>query len=122
MAETTSSRLPPDALVWTSRASSIASAAEAHALRYARTLGVNEYGVLTLIISIVTMMIALSDLGIGGSIVRFGSEMIARGDENGLRSVLSVALKAKLSLSVIVLAGAVIFLNFSYRQDHTLPQ
>jgi O-antigen/teichoic acid export membrane protein len=78
---------------------------------YARTLGVNEYGVLTLIISIVTMMIALSDLGIGGSIVRFGSEMIARGDENGLRSVLSVALKAKLALSAIVLAGSVIFLK-----------
>jgi O-antigen/teichoic acid export membrane protein len=78
---------------------------------YARTLGVNEYGVLTLIISIVTMMVALSDLGIGGSIVRFGSEMIARGDENGFRSVLSVALKAKLVLSGIVLVGAVLLLD-----------
>jgi O-antigen/teichoic acid export membrane protein len=78
---------------------------------YARTLGVSEYGVLTLIISIVTMMVALSDLGIGGSIVRFGSEMIAREDHEGLKSVLSVALKAKLALSGIVLAGAIIFLN-----------
>ncbi len=78
---------------------------------YARTLGVEEYGVLMLIISIVTMMIALSDLGIGGSIVRFGSEMLARGDENGFRSVLSVALIAKLVLSGIVLAGAVLFIN-----------
>jgi len=78
---------------------------------YARTLGVDEYGVLTLIISIVAMMISLSDLGIGGSIVRFGSEMIARGDDDGYRSVVSVALKAKLLLSGIVLAGAVVFLN-----------
>jgi O-antigen/teichoic acid export membrane protein len=78
---------------------------------YARTLGVDEYGVLMLIISIVTMMVSLSDLGIGGSIVRFGSEMIARGDENGFRSVLSVALKAKLALSAIVLAGAIMFLK-----------
>jgi O-antigen/teichoic acid export membrane protein len=78
---------------------------------YARTLGVSDFGVLTLIISIVTMMIALSDLGIGGSIVRFGSEMIARGDDEGFRSVLSVALKAKLALTGIVLAGAVIFLD-----------
>ena len=78
---------------------------------YARTLGVNEYGVLTLIISIVTVMIAFSDLGIGGSIVRFGSEMIARGDGEGYRSVLSIALKAKLALSAVVIAGAVIFLK-----------
>ena len=78
---------------------------------YARTLGVDDYGVLTLIVSIVTMMIALSDLGIGGSIVRFGAEMLAREDRDGFRSVLSVALKAKLALSGIVLAGAVIFLN-----------
>ena len=78
---------------------------------YARTLGVNEYGVLSLIISIMTVMIAFSDLGIGGSIVRFGSEMIARGDGEGFRSVLTVALKAKLALSAIVIAAAVIFLK-----------
>lgn len=78
---------------------------------YARILGVNDYGVLTLIIALVTLMISLSDLGIGGSIVRFGSEMVAREDREGLRSVLSVAFKAKLALSLLLLAGAALFIN-----------
>src|SRR5512135_2451408 len=56
---------------------------------YARTLGVEEYGVLMLIISLVTMLVALSDLGIGGSIVRFGTEKIARDDVAGFRAVLN---------------------------------
>ena len=78
---------------------------------YARILGVGEYGVLMLIISIVTMMVALADLGIGGSIVRFGAEMLAREDAAGYRAVLNVALRAKLVLSALVLMGAVLLLN-----------
>ncbi|HTO94243.1 MAG TPA: oligosaccharide flippase family protein [Bacteroidota bacterium] len=78
---------------------------------YARILGVGEYGVLMLIVSIVTMMIALADLGIGGSIVRFGAEMLARGDAPGYRAVLNVALRAKLILAGIVLLGALVLLD-----------
>jgi len=78
---------------------------------YARVLGVGEYGVLMLIISIVTMMIALADLGIGGSIVRFGAEALAREDGPGYRAVLNVALRAKLALSALVILGALLLLD-----------
>ena len=78
---------------------------------YARSLGVEDFGVLMLIISLVTMMVALSDLGISGSIVRFGAEAVAREDKQRFRSVVAVALRAKLILSGVILALSVLFLD-----------
>ena len=78
---------------------------------YGRTLGVEDFGILTLIISLITMMVAFSDLGISGSIVRFAAEAVARDDTDRVRSVLSVARKGKVILSCIVLFGALLFLN-----------
>lgn len=78
---------------------------------YARSLGVDDFGVLTLIMSLVTMMVALSDLGISGSIVRFGAEAVAREDKQRFRSVVAVALRAKLVLSGLVLVLSLVFLN-----------
>jgi len=76
-----------------------------------RVLGVEDFGIYTLVISLVTMMVALSDLGISGSIVRFAAEAIARDDHRRLRLILSVALRAKAILGICVLAAAVLFLN-----------
>ncbi|MEW6510654.1 MAG: oligosaccharide flippase family protein [Bacteroidota bacterium] len=78
---------------------------------YGRTLGVADFGILTLIVSLMTMMVSFSDLGISGSIVRFASEAIGRNDTNRVRSVLSVALKGKVMLSAVVVLGALLFLN-----------
>jgi len=78
---------------------------------YARSLGVEDFGVLMLIISLVTMMVALSDLGISGSIVRFGAEAVAREDKSRFRSVVAVALQAKLALSGLILVFSLLFLN-----------
>jgi O-antigen/teichoic acid export membrane protein len=78
---------------------------------YGRTLGVEDFGVMTLLISLITMIVALSDLGISGSMVRFGAEAIAKGDAVRLHSVLGIALRAKIVLGLIVLAGALLLLN-----------
>ena len=78
---------------------------------YARALGVNDFGILTLIISFITMMAALTDLGIGGSIVKFGAESVARGELETLRGVSAVALRGKLLLILFVLGLVLLFLN-----------
>lgn len=78
---------------------------------YGRGLGVEDFGVLTVIISLISMMVAFADLGISGSIVRFAAEAVARNDNDRVKAVLSVALKGKAILSLVVLAAALLFLN-----------
>jgi O-antigen/teichoic acid export membrane protein len=78
---------------------------------YGRTLGVADFGVMTLLISLITMIVALSDLGISGSMVRFGAEAIAKGNTERLQSVFAVALRAKVVLGIVVLSVAFLFLN-----------
>ena len=72
----------------------------------ARALGVDEFGVYTLIMSLVLMIASLCDLGISGSVVRFGSESLALGDGRRLRLVAGLAAQAKgvLSIGVVVLS------------------
>ena len=78
---------------------------------YARFLGVSDFGTFTLIISLLTLMTSLSDLGLSSTVVRFGAERLALGDRDGLRTVLSLSLQFKLFLTLCVLVVATVFLD-----------
>ncbi len=77
----------------------------------ARGLGVEEYGVFTLIMSLVLMLAALCDFGISGSMVKFGAESLARGEEGRLRLVLGLGAQAKFLVTAAVVAASVVFLK-----------
>ncbi len=75
----------------------------------ARALGVADYGVYALIVSLMIMMIDVADLGLSSSIVRFGSESISKGDAGRLRSVIAIVIRWKLIAGFVLLALAVLF-------------
>ncbi len=75
---------------------------------YARLLGVDDFGVLTLLISLTTMLTGLADLGVGGALIRFIPEKLSKGDRDGLDNVLAYALKAKTALVVTIIAVSVV--------------
>jgi O-antigen/teichoic acid export membrane protein len=77
----------------------------------ARSLGVEDFGVYSLIMSLVVMAAALCDLGISGSMVRFGAESLATGDDRRLHLVMGLAAQAKAVLTVVVVAGSALFLR-----------
>ncbi len=75
---------------------------------YARLLGVDDFGVLTLLISLTTMLTGLADLGVGGALIRFIPEKLSKGDTDGLGNVLAYALRAKTALVVTIIAVSVV--------------
>lgn len=77
----------------------------------ARSLGVAEYGIYTLIISILVMLTEVADLGVSSSIVRFGSQSIAEGNRQKLRTVIAIVTRWKLIVGGAVLFIAIVFLN-----------
>ncbi len=77
----------------------------------ARALGINDFGTYTLSLTLMNLLADLSDLGIGISLVRFGAESIARGDETRFRRVLGVVIRMKLVLGCVVIGGALLFLR-----------
>ncbi len=77
----------------------------------ARFLGVADYGIYVLIISLLTLMTDVADLGVSSSIVRFGSESVAEGNEQKLRTVIAIVTRWKLVFGVVLLLCALLFLN-----------
>lgn len=77
----------------------------------ARVLGVEEYGIYTLIISLLVLLTDVADLGVSSSIIRFGSESIAEGNSQKLKTVISTVLRWKLIIGALVLAASLVFLN-----------
>jgi O-antigen/teichoic acid export membrane protein len=78
---------------------------------YARALGVESFGVLSLLTSIVVILTAFTDLGISGAIVRFGTESVALNDRGRLKKVTSIAFRAKAILIALVLLVSFFVLN-----------
>ncbi len=78
---------------------------------YARTLGVEEFGVFTLILSFVLLLASLSDLGVSGSMVRFGAESVARGDFARLRLILGYGARARIIITTTLLVAAVLLVR-----------
>jgi len=52
--------------------------------------GVEEFGVLSLVVSVMTLLEAFSDLGLSSALIRFGSESVAGGDLARFRTVASI--------------------------------
>ncbi len=77
----------------------------------ARYLGVADYGVYILIVSLMAMLTDLADLGVSSSIVRFGSQSIAEGNQRKLETVVAIVFRWKLLVGGVVLLGALVFLN-----------
>lgn len=93
---------------------------------YARLLGVEDFGVLTLLISLTTMLTALADLGIGGALMRFVPERLSRGDHLGLAAVVAYALRGKAALVggvvtvAVVMAAPLVGLVFGHLSDRAV--
>ncbi len=77
----------------------------------ARFLGVEEYGIYTLIIMLLAMLTDVADLGVSSSIVRFGSESIAEGNREKLRTVISIVARWKLIIGTVLVAISLLFLD-----------
>jgi O-antigen/teichoic acid export membrane protein len=74
-------------------------------------LGIQEFGILVLILSLFNLVTDLSDMGLSSAIVRFGAETIERGDLSRFQKVVSTVFRLKLILGVIVIGLAALFLN-----------
>ena len=77
----------------------------------ARYLGIQDFGTLVLMISLLSLMTELGDVGIGSAVVRFGTPALERNDSQGFRLVGSVVFRMKLLLGCVVLTLALAFLN-----------
>ncbi len=77
----------------------------------ARTLGVAEYGIYTLVISLIVLLTDVADFGFNSSVIRFGSESIAAGDREKLKAVVAIVTRWKLIAGAAVLLVAALFLN-----------
>ncbi len=77
----------------------------------ARFLGVEEYGIYTLIIMLLAMLTDVADLGVSSSIVRFGSESIAEGNKEKLRTVISIVARWKLMIGGVLVVVSLLFLD-----------
>jgi O-antigen/teichoic acid export membrane protein len=77
----------------------------------ARFLGVEEYGTYTLIIMLLAMLTDVADLGVSSSIVRFGSESIAEGNKDKLRTVISIVARWKLIIGAVLVVVSLLFLD-----------
>lgn len=78
---------------------------------FVRVLGVAEFGIYTLIISLMTLFIDFSEIGISSSIVRFGSKSIAEENRDRFKSIVAVLLRFKL-----VLGGAILTIAFLFSE------
>lgn len=77
----------------------------------ARFLGVEEYGIYTLIIMLLAMLTDVADLGVSSSIVRFGSESLAEGNKEKLRTVISIVARWKLTIGAVLVVVSLLFLD-----------
>lgn len=76
-----------------------------------RTLGVEAFGVFTLLLTFIGMMTDFGDLGSTATFVRFGSESIAANDSSRFRDVVAVVLRLKIGLAILLLVLSVLFLQ-----------
>lgn len=77
----------------------------------ARKLGVEEYGIYTLIISMIVLLTDVSDFGFNSSVIRFGSESVAEGNREKLKAVVAIVTRWKLIAGALVLLASLLFLN-----------
>jgi O-antigen/teichoic acid export membrane protein len=77
----------------------------------ARHLGIADFGIYTLVISLLTMLTDVSDLGMSSSIVRFGSESVAAGNRDRLRHVVAIVARWKVLFGVAVILVAWVLLQ-----------
>ncbi len=77
----------------------------------ARSLGIEEFGTLTLLVTIMNLMTDLGDLGITSTFVRFGSESLASNNSRRFGQILAVMLRMKLLLCLLVVAVMLLFLR-----------
>jgi O-antigen/teichoic acid export membrane protein len=77
----------------------------------ARTLGVAEYGIYTLVISLIVLLTDVADFGLNSSVIRFGSESIAEGNREKLKAVVAIVTRWKLIAGAGVLLVALLLLN-----------
>ena len=93
----------------------------------ARSLGVEEFGVLSLVLTLMVLLSDLSDLGMSNSLIRFGAQSVGEGDIGRLRIVLSTYLRAKVYLGCLVLLAAAVFVRpvvsavFGHVDDRVIP-
>jgi O-antigen/teichoic acid export membrane protein len=76
-----------------------------------RALGVEDYGVYVLVITLMGLLTDVADLGLASSIVRFGSASLAENDFPRLRTVISIVSRWKLLVASIVMLLAVLFVG-----------
>lgn len=77
----------------------------------ARSLGIDAFGTYALLLTIITLLADLGDLGLGSALVRFGAEAVARGEREGFGKVLSTVLRIKAVLAAGVIGGAALLLR-----------
>jgi O-antigen/teichoic acid export membrane protein len=72
----------------------------------ARYLGVHDFGTLTLILALLTLVTDLSDLGINSALVKFGAEAARDEGKDGFSRVASSVLRLKFMLGTGVIVAA----------------
>ena len=77
----------------------------------ARYLGLGDFGTFTLVLSLMNLMTDLGDLGMTSTFVRFGSESVAKGNMDRFQRVLTIVLRTKILLGIVICAGSVLFLR-----------
>ena len=77
----------------------------------ARALGVEEFGVLSLVVSVMTLLEAFSDLGLSSALSRFGSESVAGGDLARFRTLASIVFRWRWTVAAIVILLSFVFLR-----------
>ncbi len=76
-----------------------------------RTLGVEAFGVFTLLLTFIGMMTDFGDLGSTATFVRFGSESIAANNTDRFRDVVAVILRLKAGLALVLVLVSILLLE-----------
>lgn len=77
----------------------------------ARMLGVEDFGVLSLVLSLMTLLTEFSDLGLSSALTRYGSEALAKGDVAGFRSLASIVFRWRWALGAIIIFVSFLLLH-----------
>jgi O-antigen/teichoic acid export membrane protein len=77
----------------------------------ARYLGLEDFGTLVLIISLMNLVVDVAEFGFGNAIVKFGATALERKDNAEFHRVASVVFRWKLLLGSVIILLSVFFLN-----------
>ncbi|GKU27271.1 polysaccharide biosynthesis protein [Clostridium folliculivorans] len=77
-----------------------------------KTLSVEDYGIYTIVMTLIYTVIELSDMGMNGAVIRFSSQYYSQNEYDKELEIVNMALKKKFRNSLIVILAIIIFSKY----------